>query len=307
MIRFSVVIPLYNKEKEIVDTLNSVLKQSHVVDEIIVVDDGSTDRSILLIHQNFKEKITVIFQKNMGVSTARNRGIIEAKNEYICLLDADDLWEENFLEEISSLIGLYPKATFFSTAHKYMDENGNFLKSKIKFDKEYRGEIGNFIEVFRTNYGLVNSSSVCIRKSSNIIFPLGEKKGEDICVWLELGLKGSLAFSAKALSLYKLDASNRSSTIHQEAIVPCPLKWFYKNKEQLKQEKNYKSIRKFIYSNIFITVYGGFALSANYVSIDAVIRLMKKNSDRFYFLLYPAYLMPIGFLDFIKKIRRKMR
>ncbi len=307
MIKFSVVIPLYNKEKDIVNTINSVLNQNYKADEIIVVDDGSTDESIKLIKEVFKDDIHVVSQKNFGVSMARNRGIVEAKNEYICLLDGDDLWEVNFLEEIENLITNFPDAIFYSTAHKNIDERGNVLKSKVAFSENYRGIIKNFIEIFSKNYGLVNSSSVCIRKSSQILFPKNEKRGEDICVWLELSLKGTLAFSAKALSIYRLNASNRSADNHHEAIVPCPIKWFYKNKKQLKEEKNYKSIQKFIYSNIFITVYGGFSLSRNYVSIDAIIELMKQNRDRFYILLYPAYLMPVGFLNFIKKIRRKLR
>jgi len=307
MINFSVVIPLYNKEKDIVRTINSVLNQSHKADEIIVVDDGSTDGSMEIVDKNFNNKIKVISQENKGVSSARNRGIVEAKNEYICLLDGDDLWEIDFLEEIKNLITIYPHALFYSTSHKNIDERGNILKSKITFSENYRGIIENFIETFSKNYGLVNSSSICIRKSAEVLFPQNEKKGEDICVWLSLGLKGSLAFSAKPLSIYRLNASNRSAANHQEAIVPCPIKWFYENQKQLKEEKNYNSIKKFIYSNIFITVYGGFALSRNYISIDAVIQLMKRNRDWFYLLLYPAYLMPIGFLEFIKKIRRELR
>ncbi len=307
MIKFSVVIPLYNKENEIVETIQSVLNQNYVADEIIVVDDGSTDDGSKVVKKFFKDDVVVINQQNEGVSFARNRGIKEAKNEYICLLDADDLWEVGFLEEINNLITTFPNAIFYSTAHQYVDEKGKVLKSKVIFAENYRGVIENFIDIFSKNYGLVNSSSVCIRKSSEVLFPLDEKKGEDICVWLRLGLQGSLAFSANPQSIYRLDASNRSSSIHQEAIIPCPLKWFYDNKKDLKKAKNYNSIKKFIYSNIFITVYGGFALSRNYVSIDAVIKLMKQNRDGFYILLYPAYLMPIRFLDFIKKIRRKMR
>jgi len=305
MIKFSVVIPLYNKEKEIVDTINSVLEQSYKADEIIVVNDGSTDGGANRIKEIFKEKVTIINKKNEGVSSARNRGIKEAKNEYICLLDGDDLWKESFLKEIASLIKKFPNAIFYSTAHTFVNEEGHeFNKEK---EKIYQKEIYNFAKAFSKNYTLVNSSSVCIRKSSQILFPKNEKKGEDICVWLELGLKGSLAFSSTPLSIYKLDASNRSSTIHKEAIVPCPIKWFYKNRDELKAHTYYDSIKKFIYSNIFITVYGGFSLSKNHISIDAVIDLMKQNNDRFYLLLYPAYWIPISLLEKIKKIRRSIR
>ncbi|CAA6819070.1 MAG: Unknown protein [uncultured Sulfurovum sp.] len=307
MIKFSVVIPLYNKEEDIINTLTSVLNQSYEVDEVIVVDDGSTDSAVRLINEEFKDMINVVSQKNMGVSSARNRGILEARNEYICLLDGDDLWEQGFLEEIVKLIEVFPHATFYSTAHTYMNEDGNLLEGKVSKHEDRRSLTENFSETFRTNYRLVNSSSVCIRKSSKVIFPEAEQKGEDICVWLELGRKGSLAYSSNRLSIYRLNGSNRSVSVHSEAIVPCPLKWFYKNKEKLQNEKNYESIRKFIYSNILITVYGGFALSKNYQSISSIIQLMKKQNDRFYLLLYPAYLVPLKLLEILKKLRRKMK
>lgn len=310
MIKFSVVIPLYNKEKEIIDTIDSVLNQIYKAEEIIVVDDGSTDGSKWIVTETFSDQVQIISQKNVGVSGARNSGIMLAKNEYICLLDADDLWEKGFLKEIKKLIEMYPQALFYSTATKSLDENGNVIKNKISFNSNNSLLIDDFPKVFAKNYGIVNSSSLCIRKSyvdQGNSFPEGEKKGEDICYWLELSRKGSFAFSAKPLSIYKLNASNRSDKIHKEAIIPCPLKWFYRNKDVLKLEKNFKSIRYFIYSNIFITVYGGFALSNNYLSINAVIDLMKQNRDRFYLLLYPAYLMPVRLLVLIKKIRRMMR
>lgn len=307
MIKFSVVIPLYNKEKDIVNTINSVLNQSYEADEIIVVDDGSTDMSVQLIEESFARKVKVIGQKNMGVASARNKGVLEAKNAYICLIDGDDIWEMGFLGEIAELIKKYPTANFYATAHKHIDEEGKLLSSKVPFLEDYQGVLENFIDVFRKNYGLLNSSSVCIEKSSFVLFPLGEKKGEDICVWLELALQGSLAFSAKPLSIYRLNASNRSATIHNEAIIPCPIKWFYKNQVKIESHKYFKSIKKFIYSNLFITVYGGFGSSKDHSSIDAVIDLMRKNNDKFYLLLYPAHWMPVWFLEKIKQLRRKLR
>ena len=307
MINFSVVIPLYNKEKEIIEAIQSVMDQKCVPGEIIVVDDGSTDNGVNIAKERFKDSIKLISQKNMGVSSARNRGIQEAKNEYICLLDADDLWETGFLEEMEKLIKFFPEALFYATSHKNIDEQGEYLKSKLTFEESYMGIIENFMKTFRKNYGLLNSSSVCIRKSVNVRFPENEKRGEDICVWLELSLKGKFAFSAKPLSIYRLNASNRSGHINSEAIVPCQLKWFYKNKYMIQAHQDYKSIQYFIYSNIFITVYGGFTLEKNHISISAVIDTMKRNDDMFYLLLYPAYIFPVRLLKFLKKIRRNIR
>ena len=88
--RFSVVIPLYNKENCIRKTLESVKKQRFKDYEVIVVDDGSTDRSLEEAEKMKCENISIIRQQNQGVSVARNTGILHAQGEYIAFLDADD-------------------------------------------------------------------------------------------------------------------------------------------------------------------------------------------------------------------------
>ena len=88
--RFSVVVPLYNKENCIRMTLESEKKQSFKDYEVIVVDDGSTDRSIEEARKIKSENITIIHQQNQGVSVARNTGILHAQGQYIAFLDADD-------------------------------------------------------------------------------------------------------------------------------------------------------------------------------------------------------------------------
>lgn len=97
----SVVIPAYNCEKFIEICLNSVVKQTFQDFEVIVVDDGSTDRTqdLCLKYCNFQpEKVSYYYQSNRGPSSARNHGIRLSRGKYLCLLDADDYWDENFLE-----------------------------------------------------------------------------------------------------------------------------------------------------------------------------------------------------------------
>lgn len=88
--KYSVVIPLYNKEHYIAGTLRSVLTQTFPDYEVIVVDDGSTDHSLQACKEVRSDKIRVVQQVNQGVSAARNKGIELAAGEYICFLDADD-------------------------------------------------------------------------------------------------------------------------------------------------------------------------------------------------------------------------
>ena len=105
MARVSVVIPTYNREKFISDCVQSVRAQSLPACEIIVIDDGSTDKTYSTLKDlgfngvaTSKTALRYIFQKNRGVSATRNLGVKEAKSEYIALLDSDDLWLEGKLE-----------------------------------------------------------------------------------------------------------------------------------------------------------------------------------------------------------------
>ena len=100
----SVIIPLYNKEREIGDTLRSVLAQTLPPAEIVVVDDGSTDRSAEIVRGIRSPLVKLVTQPNAGECAARNRAIAESTGDYIALLDADDTWEPGFLEEIAAMI-----------------------------------------------------------------------------------------------------------------------------------------------------------------------------------------------------------
>jgi glycosyltransferase involved in cell wall biosynthesis len=96
--RVSVVIPLYNKAESVLAAVGSVLRQSYADFELIVVDDGSTDSSASLVAGIGDRRIRLLGQANAGPGAARNRGLGEARGEYVTFLDADDEWEPGFLE-----------------------------------------------------------------------------------------------------------------------------------------------------------------------------------------------------------------
>jgi len=106
---FSVIIPVYNRAQQIITCLNSVLDQTFPAQEIIIVNDGSTDNTLQIL-QNLKHpqlKIITLNQ-NQGVSSARNHGIAAAHNNWLCFLDSDDLWQKNKLEKQAAYIQKYP-------------------------------------------------------------------------------------------------------------------------------------------------------------------------------------------------------
>lgn len=123
MIKFSVIIPVYNVEKYIEECLISVLNQTLKEIEIICIDDGSTDDTLRILN-NLKEedsRICIISQENKGLSSARNQGILKSKGQYIFYLDSDDKLELDALEKIYSVFSvndydiLYFSASCFAT------------------------------------------------------------------------------------------------------------------------------------------------------------------------------------------------
>lgn len=115
---FSVVIPLYNKQNYIKETIKSVLNQTFQDFEIVIVNDGSKDDSVKVVESIQDDRIKLVHQENSGVSVARNMGIKEANAKYIAFLDADDLWLPEFLQTIYELIQNFPDAGLYATAYK---------------------------------------------------------------------------------------------------------------------------------------------------------------------------------------------
>ena len=91
--KVSVIIPLYNEEKYILECINSVINQTYKNLEIIIVDDKSTDNSLKILEQIKDDRIkTIKLDKNSGVAHARNKGVEVSTGDYICFLDSDDFW-----------------------------------------------------------------------------------------------------------------------------------------------------------------------------------------------------------------------
>ncbi len=102
--RFSIIIPTYNRAVFLPKAIESVLAQTFPDWELIIVDDGSTDNTREVVSQYKDERITYIYQENAERSAARNKGIVHAKGEYVCFLDSDDYYLENFLNDLNQKI-----------------------------------------------------------------------------------------------------------------------------------------------------------------------------------------------------------
>jgi glycosyltransferase involved in cell wall biosynthesis len=121
----SIIIPAYNAERFISETINSVLNQTYTNWELIIINDGSTDKTLDII-QRFSandNRISYITKNNSGVSDTRNKGIEAAKGEYIAFLDADDVWMQNNLEKKIEVLKKDPSVDFVYSNMMQADQN----------------------------------------------------------------------------------------------------------------------------------------------------------------------------------------
>src|SRR5690606_33358398 len=207
---FSVVIPLYNKELSVKNTIQSVLDQTFQEFEIVIVNDGSTDDSVTVVETFNDSRIRLIHQKNQGVSAARNRGIEEAKYEWICFLDADDLWKDNHLEEIVKMMKSYPDEKVFVTSFEY--SSGRKMMGDPKQSEIYK--INNFFTEYLKFKNLMWTSTVvihntCVQKSG--MFNEKLILGADIDIWGRLSRIFTIMKNNKGTAMYRDEAVNRSN------------------------------------------------------------------------------------------------
>jgi glycosyltransferase involved in cell wall biosynthesis len=144
--RISVVIPLYNKKPHIDRALNSVLAQTNPPQEIVVIDDGSTDGGGEIVKTFTDPRIRLIRQENCGCGVARNRGVQLATGELIAFLDADDAWKPGYLTSILNLRNKFPQAGAYATAYDVVDRDGSMKNREFKVlshDQQF-GLIENF-------------------------------------------------------------------------------------------------------------------------------------------------------------------
>lgn len=159
---FSVVIPLYNKASFVINTVNSVLNQTFIDFEIIIVNDGSTDNSLKAINTISDSRIKIINQKNKGLSAARNTGIKTATSKYIAFLDADDLWFEDFLSTISKLISFDNTAKIFTTKSAVLKLGKTSKLYSTTFDSKKIISNSNY---FKFKKNIFSNSSLVIEKT----------------------------------------------------------------------------------------------------------------------------------------------
>lgn len=234
---FSIIIPLYNKEQSITNTLKSVLKQTFTDFEIIIVNDGSTDKSVAKVDAFKDGRIRLIHQENEGVSSARNKGIKKAKYEWIAFLDADDIWLENHLSCLKEMITTFKNHKAFCTSYTKLDgflRCEDFSLDTIKIVEDY------FEEVIK--YHFFWTGVVCIHKSvfqEVGYFNTQLSRGEDLELWMRIGRVYSIIWSNCLTAIYKQDSENKVT--HKKVNLNESITYYLNFKNISDRERQYLS------------------------------------------------------------------
>lgn len=223
----SIIVPVYNVEKYIAETMDCVRRQTYPHWELLLVEDGSRDNTVAVI-KNYLNKtedgrIRLICQpSNMGAARARNRGLQEAQGRYIAYLDADDLWEpEKLARELAFMEE--KGAAFAFTGYEFADENGKGLGKVVRVPATltYKEALKN-TTIFTTTV-MFDTSRI---EKTMLEMPI--IKSEDTALWWKVLRNGYVAYgldenlvkyrrAGKSLSSNKLEALRRIWNLYRKA------------------------------------------------------------------------------------------
>ena len=220
----SIIIPVYNVENYVSETLDSVKNQTSLPDEVIVINDGSTDNSFNMIKNYSDLKYFKIFEtKNQGLGQTRNYGISLAKSDYIYFLDSDDIIENNFIYEMRKLINQYknPDMILFSgKTFTHKKEIDNKINLKLTIEGQFFKGDKLLTKMVQKKETLPQSSRYLTKKelwtTNNLTYPNGIAEDESLFFPL-IALSNNTVVNKKAYYRYRV---NRPGSITADSAKP---------------------------------------------------------------------------------------
>ena len=208
----SVIIPVYNAEKYLMSTINSVLGQTYEPLEIIAVNDGSKDKSLEIL-QSYGRQIKVIDQTNSGQAAARNRGVAHSRGELVAFLDHDDIWDSQKTERQVATLLNYPTAVGVYCDHRNIDGKGQ-ITGRTGAVKHPRFSGNIFLHLIRGNC-IITASLVIVRRH-NFLAAGGfdetqPSSVDDWQLWMALAAQGPFLYMLETLVSYRRHDNNLSA------------------------------------------------------------------------------------------------
>jgi glycosyltransferase involved in cell wall biosynthesis len=207
----SVIIPVYNGEKTIRETIESVLKQTLLDFELLIINDGSKDSTLEIISRIQDPRVKVFSYPNAGQSTSRNRGISLASGEYITFIDADDLWTPDKLEAQLKALQENPQAAVAYSWTDWIDESNEFIGRG-----SYITEKGDVFAKLLLNDFVANGSNCLIRRQALTQvggFDASVTPAEDWDMWLRLAVHYEFVAVPSPQILYRISPNSASFNV----------------------------------------------------------------------------------------------
>ena len=321
----SVIIPLYNAERYISRTLQSVLSQTYKNIEIIIVDDESPDDSVKVCQQFTDPRIKIIHQKNRGLAGSRNTGIRNASGEYIAFMDADDIWLPEKLAKHIAHLENNPEVGVSFSRSAFIDENdkplGIYQITKLRditpLDILCRSPIGNgsaavfkkavFDDIkFQDNlYGYVE----------DYYFDDNFKLSEDIECWVRIAIQTNWKFAGLAEPLTRYRVHSQGLSTNLRVMLDTREDLFRKTASYAPEQmaRWVKPARAYHYRYVArraITINkGGVAFRLMYGSIKNYWRIIIEDFQRTFETIAAAFLLcivPKPFYDKVKSLALKV-
>ena len=243
--RFSVVIPLYNKSSYVTKAIDSVLSQTFADYELVIMDDGSKDDSFDVALKAIEGRTNCHLhrQDNAGVSMARNNAVALSQGDYLCFLDADDWWDPNFLTEMSGLIDTCPEAGIYGTGYTIVDETRNRTRvAPVGVEPGFESGYINYCQVYAKTLAMpLWTGAVCIPRAvfdEMQGFPKGIKLGEDFLLWIKIALKYKVAFLNKPLAFYNQDVEAVNRGVIRKGYDPDTFMTFHFDQFEEEEKRN---------------------------------------------------------------------
>ena len=273
IIKVSIIVPVYNVENYLEDTIESVLRQSYTNIEIILINDGSTDNS-QKICESYAAQYDFIYlfdQENGGLSKARNIGMKEATGEYIIFLDSDDFWEDDLLDILVKYLHENTEVDYLFFRHsEYFETTKRKEERPLNIDPEIinqlRGlEILLYIldrEKYFPWYACLSIIRSDLIRENNLLFQVG-RNYEDVLWTPELLMNAhKVGFVNKALHVYRRDREGQITSqltyqnLHDSIFIADY--WVKKTSQFNRKELKAKFIQNIIPRYFYALWFSGF-------------------------------------------------
>ena len=224
--KVSIVVPVFNAQRCIADTINSCLGQDHEDLELLLVDDGSTDDSVSVMESFASDRVRILKNTNeKGAAGARNTGIDAARGRYVAFIDADDLWAK---DKLSKQVAFMKEndAAFSFTGYEFADETGRGLGTIVRVPKTI-----TYKEALKNTTIFTSTVMFDLEKLSKDDIRMPYVKSEDTATWWKVLKKTDRAYGLdESLVLYR----RMSDTLSSDKFEAIRRIWnLYRRQEKL--------------------------------------------------------------------------